>query len=66
MGTHSRDVDQRRRTDELDTKSKTRKFRSVPSLGQLQDGEVVVITGQSLVVWRDGKNLYQMTGTLVP
>ena len=65
MRTHSRDVDSRRRTDELDSRSKTRKFRSVPSLGQLQDGEVIIITGQNLIVWRDGKNLYQATGTLV-
>jgi len=62
-GTHSRDVDDRRRSAELDKFSKTKKFGSVPSLGQLADGQVVVIEGQNMIAWRDGNKIYTVTGT---
>ncbi|MHA1949175.1 MAG: hypothetical protein ACW99G_01705 [Candidatus Thorarchaeota archaeon] len=63
--THSRDVDDRRRTGELDKSTKTNTFKSQPSLGQLVDGQVVVIKGSGKILWRDGNDLWELTGTKV-
>jgi len=66
MGTLSRDVSDDRRVDEANRKIRRQaKYTSVPGIGHLEDGEVVVVKGSSKIVWRDGNKLFEIAGTEV-
>ena len=66
MGAISRNVGDRRRTDELDKLTrKVAKFKAVPDKKHLRDGEVAMIEKTGQLVWRDGDNVYVLDGTIV-
>lgn len=59
---HSRDVDDRRRADELDKSAKGKLLNDIPSVGQLTDGEKVAVRGGRLA-WREGNDVWWVQGT---
>ena len=62
----SRDVSEDRHMDEANRRIRRQvKYTSIPGIGHLEDGEVVVVKGSSKIVWRDGKKLYEIAGTEV-
>lgn len=61
---YQRNTNDGRRTHELGQNTGTLKqFKSMPSLGQLKDGQTGYIAGTNTIVYRDGDKLKTITST---
>lgn len=57
-----KNVDDGRRTHELGQQTGTlKRFTSMPSLGQLKDGQSGYIVGTNMIIYRDGDKLKKIT-----